>query len=108
VKNWQAVDINEKIVSDAAQFSVNSMNQLTHDARTRCLALSLRQILTAEMLDIQNSSKFLLKIEFTVRPSGGVYDVLIHSGNKEQDFKKFEFKSSEFGIRTRNEISKIY
>jgi hypothetical protein len=109
VRPWQDIDLKREVVKNAAIFTVQSINQLTEPVRDKCEQLFVKEIISAEELKYRGSSKTLYKIEFIASPNRGIYEVVIHTGNFTENIKKsFEFLSGQFGIRSRNEISKQF
>ena len=101
VEPWETIQTNAGEVVRAIQFSIDSLNALTEKVRDLCVILTLKKVISAERL-IKNS-RVLYKIQFITYPNNGIYEVLVHVG----DFKEFEFKSSKFSIKSRNDISRI-
>ena len=100
-QNWLAVDLTDLKVKEAARFTVDSINKITKLSRSLCLELSLREIISAEVLNRTN--QLLFKIQLVTKPNNGIYESLLYDSNIE----KFEFSSNVFSIKSRNEISRI-
>lgn len=101
IQNWQAQQLTDDLVAEAAKFSVHSINELTNSVRNLCMELSLKQIISAEVL--KKNEKLIYKIQLITKPNNGVYEALLYDGYMSQ----FEFKSAKFSISSRNEISRI-
>lgn len=79
-----------------------SINQLTYSVRNLCVELSLKEIISAEVLK-KDSANLVYKIQLITKPNNGVYEALLYDGY----MHGFEFKSDRFSISSRNEISRI-
>ena len=104
VKQWVDVDINNVNVSKAVEFTMQIINSFTNSMRHHCAKLSLRQVITAELL-IRNKFS-IYKIQFITNPNRGVYETLLYNSfNK--NFDTHEFKLNKFSIKSRHDISRI-
>jgi hypothetical protein len=101
IEPWQHIDINDKQVVDAVQFTIESMNTLTNNFRHLCMKLKLNVIFLSEIL-VKNGKK-ILKIEFKTKPNNGIYETIVYESFED----KFEFRSKELSIRSRHDISRI-
>lgn len=100
-QDWTKRKLNDSIIVDAVKFSVDSINAITNPARNLCLSFDLDKIISAESL-VKNMKK-MYRIEFITKPNKGVYEALLVGDYMD----KYEFKSKEFSIKSRNEISRI-
>lgn len=100
IKPWQL--INSTIVQSIIQFTINSINKLTSSARGLCHTLGLKKVITAELLDKPYGDQ-LYRISFVTNPNQGIYETIVYSGLR----NNFEFKSANFSIKSRHEISRI-
>lgn len=100
-QNWMDVEVTDEKIRNAAQFTVQSVNQITALMRTLCLELFLKEIISAEFLNKTN--ELVYKIQIVTKPNNGVYEALLFDSNKPE----FEFSSDKFSIKSRNEISRI-
>jgi hypothetical protein len=111
-KPWSKLTLDSKLVIDAVEFSIESMNKLTEVVRQKCHLLELKSIMSAEILR-KNKHSASLKIEFVTKPNRGVYETLIHLdpnlSDKQKSSNSYEFSSdlNGFYIRSRNDISRI-
>jgi hypothetical protein len=101
IQNWTHQNLDDDIIIEAAQFSVDSINQLTYSVRNLCMELALKQIISAEVL--KKNNHLIYKIQLITKPNNGVYESLLYDGYMEN----YEFKSNRFSISSRNEISRI-
>ena len=104
IKPWLQLNLSEEIIKEAVQFSVDSINKITTHVRSLCVQLKLMEIISAEKLTNIDLS-IVYKIEFQVTPSQGIYEVLVHA--EKSNRSNFEFNSNKFGIKSRQEISRI-
>ena len=100
-KQWSELDINNVNVKRAVEFALKLINSFTINIRYLCMELILEKTLSAELLI--KDEKSIYKIQFMTKPNKGVYEILLYSDYQ----KNFEFKSSEFSIKSRNDISRI-
>ena len=101
IKNWNQESITSIEIIKAVEYSIQIINKLTESIRNLCLKLNLTEIFSAESL-IKDGLK-LYRIQFKTYPNKGVYETLSYSGFRDD----FEFKSKEFSIKSRNDISRI-
>jgi hypothetical protein len=101
LQDWHAVDLKNQLIKDAAFFSVAKMNEILAPASNLCHNLVLSEILSAEKL--LKNKQTQIKIQFITYPNWGVYETLVFNSQ----IDNFEFKSSNFSIRSRNDISRI-
>lgn len=101
VKNWKTESNTDKFVIKAAEYSINVINGLTNSIRNLCLKLYMEKIISAESM-LKGNFK-ILRIQFITRPNNGVYETLIYNSY----LKDFEFKSDEYSINSRYDISRI-
>jgi hypothetical protein len=105
IKPWVRLRLNLKEVTEAVQFGIASINALTEMSRDKCHELELKQIISAEKLKHESMNQSSYRIEFMTMPNKGFYEVLVHSN---ADFSRgFEFENKIFGIKSRNDISRI-
>ena len=102
IRPWRRVSVKRSEIVAASQFVVASINQLTEPVRDRCLKLTLKATQMAEKLINQNN-RTIFKIELTTSPNDAIYEVLVHR----HEVASYEFKSPEFSIKNRNDISRI-
>ncbi len=101
VQDWSQQKLTDASIVNATKFSIKIINEMTNKVRHLCAELYLKQIITAESLIKQKNN--LLKIQFITLPNKGVYEVLLINGL----VPEHEFKSNEFSIRSKNDISRI-
>ena len=97
--NYRAVYKNDVI--EATLFTIQSMNQIIKIAADLCTELSLKQIISAEVL-AKGKNQFY-KIQFITRPNNGIYESMLIN----EYVEKYEFKSEKYSIFSRNDISRI-
>ncbi len=77
------------------------MNKIIQVADNLCSHLSLKQIISAEVL-AKGKHQFY-KIQFITRPNDGIYESMLVNDYVE----KYEFNSKQYSISSRNDISRI-
>ena len=101
VQDWIVQSVTEKSVIKAAKYSVQVINEITSSMRKKCSELILKEIISAELLI--KGEYTMYKIQFITLPNKGVYETLLF-----KDYYNIsEFKSIEFSIKSRNDISRI-
>ena len=101
VQDWIVQAVTEKNVIKAAKYSVNVINEITSSMRNKCSELILKEIISAEILKKREYKMY--KIQFITLPNKGVYETLLYDSY----MKRSEYKSIEFNIKSRNDISRI-
>ena len=101
VQDWAKQKVDHPKIVEAAKFSVNSINELIYKVRNLCATLQLSKVIYAETLNKKNHK--VIKIQFITLPNKGVYEAVII----DKYMKKYEFKSTYFSIKSRNDISRI-
>lgn len=101
VQNWQKLAINKDEVRSAAAFTINSINKMILLENELCFELSLKQIISAEIL--QKDFGQIYKIQFITSPNSGIYETMLINGIMDG----YEFISDAFSIKSRNDISRI-
>ena len=101
VEDWKRANTSSKKIEMVANYTVSSINNITDGFRHLCAEFRLKEIISAEVLLKENLN--LYRIQLITEPNNGTYEVIVHQGS----MKNFEFKSTEFSIKSRNEISRI-
>ncbi len=100
-QNWKSLKTNDLTIIQAAKFTVDSINKITELTRKLCLKLELKEIISSEVLN--KSGLLMFKIQLITSPNEGIYESLLFNAN----INEYEFKSNEFSIKSRNDISRI-
>ena len=100
-KDWNSRAVYKNDVIQATLFTIESMNRIIKFATDLCSELGLKQIISAEVLS-KGKNQFY-KIQFITRPNNGIYESMLIN----EYVEKYEFKSEQYSIYSRNDISRI-
>jgi len=111
-QNWIKLNIsnnnNNKMVLKASLFIVDSINKIISKAKHLCTELKLKEIISAET--VNKNDVTLMKIQLITIPNEGIYESVLslnYDIHTEAAAKAYEFKSNEFSIKSKNDISRI-
>jgi hypothetical protein len=101
VQRWRSISVTNKIAKECALFIIESMNYLIKPVNEKCENLTLKEIISFEVLKKDN--KLLFKIQLETLPNEGIYETLLSNEINQEN----EFNSGELSIHSRNDISRI-
>ena len=101
VQSWSEQIVFNAEMTEAVRFAVDSINEIVKNTDDLCLKLSIKKILSIHALS--KDENILYKVQFITVPNNGIYETMLVNTY----VPDYEFRSNEFSIRSRHDISRI-